>query len=221
MKSNSLNISEDGNKKHSHLGFHINNLLDFSFGEENTENINEDIDMNKSENKYYIPDNKNERNINHKENIKFYASKTLFNLFKKNVNIIESPEKTQFLIINKNIEPPEKTQFLIKKRNVESPENIQFLIKKRKRKIIEENKKSNNEKNAQKDLRLDVGNKFQKYNEEKNSLNIQEDLIDFNNDSEKIQLNSESICKTNNQRDGFDYILNKIKKIDLHNREYI
>ena len=216
MKSNHLNKSDDNkSSRHSHSSFHIKNLLDFSFGEENSE----DIDMNECEYENITSDNNNENNLNTKENIKFFEQKTLFNHYKKNIKNIESPEKTQFLIKNINMKLQQETQFLIKKRkrkydNIEEKPNHKIIIP---NKIEKNNKKILN--NNSKIIFQDNNQQMNNYCE--NSLKIKEDSFEYNNDKDnnKNSFNSELIYNNINQKLGFDYILRKITKIDLHNKD--
>ena len=99
MKDKELNDSY--NNKETNI--QINNILDFSFGEENNDSKTEDIDMIDNEYKNIILEEKNE---NKENNDCFKNPKNEFNIIKNNIyfdnkQIIKTPEISKILMSKK------------------------------------------------------------------------------------------------------------------------
>lgn len=200
MRSKELSKSFDNNDTY----LHINNVLDFSFGEDNIFNKCEDIIMTSNDSKSNINEEKKERIfINKEKDLCPDDSKIRFSPCKCNNNIFyDFPEKTQFLISKKR-----------KRKNEIFIENIRLSKSK--------NLFKNNDLNIKKML-LNTSfkksvNKSNKDNKFENMMNIKEDSLGNNscensNDTLDIVPNSKEI-KFNND---FVYFLNKFNKINLN-----
>ena len=99
-----IELNNSGYNKDTHI--QINNILDFSFGEDNNDNKNEDIDMIDTESKNNINEEKIENKYKNKENIYFQFPKDEYNfcnntLYCDNKQIINSSDITPFLISKK------------------------------------------------------------------------------------------------------------------------
>ena len=229
MKDKELNDSY--NNKETNI--QINNILDFSFGEENNDSKTEDIDMIDNEYKNIILEEKNE---NKENNDCFKNPKNEFNIIKNNIyfdnkKIIKSPEISKILISKKR---RRKNECLPDNNNISELNNIeQNPIKK----IKNYNKLKKLINNPFYHILINLDNNeihnntYNTYNTYEKNINIKEDSLENDNEysnknDTKNIINNISCFKYkdsnfNNDINEFDYFLNKFNKINLDKKGYI